>query len=558
MGCVFYPRTAEEKQVATKLGLYDSGAGFVGSWLEAIRVADQPGFEIEDADSLYDFLTRRQSFLEDLSGDPDTGWLKKRWSLRDYQKQAIVASLTRKNLLLAYDTGLGKTLIAIGAYCVLREADPTARAVFVVLSPRRGQWLSEFFKFVNPSFLSDEDIAVVDGPKAKRVLAYEKRRAVTIAHYPSMIHDMKWNKETHQYNGPAADALRAASFVTLDEISSKTKNLFSKTSMRVRKLSRKAYIRLGLSAIPVEKNIGDLYAIMSILDGNVFGNYNAFLDKYTIWEKSRFGSRNVIDIVGSKNLKHLKKRIAHTYLFKSVDDVSEELPSYIPIPIWIELGSKERKIYEQIRWEASQARTRKQAAQAFADAKKLCLDARLTPERLVEGVENTRTEMIRELVEERFPDDPIIIFSDSRKYCELLHEEFKGQAALFVGVGKGVTHRSRDVEEEKFKSGVYRIIIGDEAMEMGANLPQAKVVINADWPWLPKSLKQRAGRARRLDSDPRPIRIVSLLARDTFEERVVARVLKRVDLFEDIFLSKTDVDMSPFQRLSIREMVDLL
>ena len=60
--------------------------------------------------------------------------------------------------------------------------------------------------------------------------------------------------------------------------------------------------------------------------------------------------------------------------------------------------------------------------------------------------------------------------------------------------------------------------------------------MNLDFPWTGESLVQRVGRVRPyLGDNTRVIRVIYILARDTIEERVMAKVIEKMGYFTKIY-----------------------
>jgi len=67
--------------------------------------------------------------------------------LRYYQKQGIVHLWGMRRFILGDDTGLGKTVEAIGALCMLWAKDPDQKAIVLTTKSAVPQWAGEFAKF---------------------------------------------------------------------------------------------------------------------------------------------------------------------------------------------------------------------------------------------------------------------------------------------------------------------------------------------------------------------------------------------------------------------------
>ena len=107
--------------------------------------------------------------------------------LLPYQEQAVAEMVGRQKMLVAYDLGLGKTVITIAACERLRELGIIDGPVLVVaLASLKYQWAKEIQKFSNSTS------TVIDGTKAKRQAQIEGADTeYVITNYESVVNDWK-------------------------------------------------------------------------------------------------------------------------------------------------------------------------------------------------------------------------------------------------------------------------------------------------------------------------------------------------------------------------------
>ena len=82
-------------------------------------------------------------------------------TLKPYQPEAVDKMVARKQMLVAYEMGLGKTCMTISA---LEKLKPDGRIIVIALSSLKYQWKKEIEKF------SDSSAGVVDGNKETRII----------------------------------------------------------------------------------------------------------------------------------------------------------------------------------------------------------------------------------------------------------------------------------------------------------------------------------------------------------------------------------------------------
>lgn len=78
-----------------------------------------------------------------------------------------------------------------------------------------------------------------------------------------------------------------------------------------------------------------------------------------------------------------------------------------------------------------------------------------------------------------------------------------------------------------------RVLVLTDAGNEGLNLQAANVLVNYDLPWNPMVLEQRIGRVQRLGSRHGSVVIFNLTVKGTVEEKVVQRLLRRLQMIGD-------------------------
>lgn len=93
-----------------------------------------------------------------------------------------------------------------------------------------------------------------------------------------------------------------------------------------------------------------------------------------------------------------------------------------------------------------------------------------------------------------------------------------------------------------------RVFISTDAGSTGLNLQVASLVINLDLPWNPAVLEQRIARIYRI-GQKRSIQVINMVARDSFEERMLSTLNFKSSLFEGIFDGGNDTVVLDDSRL---------
>lgn len=134
----------------------------------------------------------------------------------------------------------------------------------------------------------------------------------------------------------------------------------------------------------------------------------------------------------------------------------------------------------------------------------------------------------------------------------LLHEALT-EKGYRVAINHGrLSPDEREAQKAEFRSGSAEVYLTSDAGSRGINLPEATVVINYEMPLLHATYEQRINRIHRIDSDASSVLAVTLIAKDTVEEDIVATALERNAWF-DAFVSSALASGTSVHRPSAAE-----
>ena len=122
--------------------------------------------------------------------------------------------------------------------------------------------------------------------------------------------------------------------------------------------------------------------------------------------------------------------------------------------------------------------------------------------------------------------EPVLVFTEYRDTLQWVAERLAPEpVAVLHG---GLARQERLAAAEQFSAGAVRLLLATDAAGEGLNLQaRCRLLVNLELPWTPRRLEQRIGRVDRL-GQRRPVHALHLLARDTGEARVLARLVRRL------------------------------
>jgi len=481
-------------------------------------------------------------------------------TLLPYQVEAVEAMVDRKKMLVAYDLGLGKTVLTIAAIEKLKDLNEiTEPGIVICLSSLKYQWAEQIRKFTGGA----SNPLVIDGTKSQREKQYQEALDwghslvdYVIINYEQVVNDWEWVSQL------------ARGFVICDEATA-IKSFRSKRSRHVKDL--KSPVKFALTGTPIENGKPEeLYSIMQFVDSKVLGRFDLF-DK-TFIVRNQFGG-----VERYRNLPTLSKTMTTASVRKRQQDpdVAPYLPDTIfAEPLLVEFDSAGAKLYKHIAREL--LADLDEAVDSFGsafdlfshytgektndvmDALKGKVMSKLTalrmlcdhPDLLMES--STTSGYVGQLKESgmldkitKFPklsalkqyvDDfleqdernKVVIFTSYVHMVWLIMEHLGYMSAKYTG-----EMDAKQKEESKvwFQTDPdCRILVSSDAGGYGVDLPQANLLINYDLPWNAGLALQRNGRIRRASSTWPSIVIQDFLMEGSIEERQHAMLVQKMSV----------------------------
>lgn len=134
---------------------------------------------------------------------------------------------------------------------------------------------------------------------------------------------------------------------------------------------------------------------------------------------------------------------------------------------------------------------------------------------------------------QRSPFEKAIVFTTFRPtalYLMQRLEQFGIEAVIVWGNQRTPKHQ---VIEDFRRSQTCRVLIATEVAAEGVDLQFCQTLINFDLPWNPTRVEQRIGRIDRLGQKAKYINVVNMHFADTIDDRIVTRLLERLEIFRE-------------------------
>ena len=409
-------------------------------------------------------------------------------TLLPYQPEAVDRMCERARMLVAYDLGLGKTVLTIAAIeRLMDESRIKEPGLIICLSSLKYQWANQIEKFTNGT----SKALVIDGTPKKRAEQYEKaldwrntKVDYIILNYEQVVND--WDKVRQLPRG----------FVVLDEATA-IKSFKSKRSKAVKKLVN-APFRFALTGTPIENGKPEeLYSIMQFVDADVLGRFDIFDSAFIV--RNDWGGVNYY-----RNLStlHTKMKEASVRKAQKDPDVAPYLPDSIhKEPVKITFDRKSSKLYTKITEDL--LFDLDEAVSLFGSSFNVLshygyASQRGGPEDEMRGKIMSKIGSLKMLC-----SHPNLLRTSAIKFAAS-----GGDGSAYAA---GLVAFNNDPN--------IRVLISSDAGGYGVDLPAANLLVNYDLPWSSGSAIQRNGRIQRASSTWPSIVIQDLLVAGSIEER---------------------------------------
>jgi SNF2 family DNA or RNA helicase len=494
---------------------------------------DQQLTELLDGEARFEPLATPRGMQSDLFGFQERGhgWLR---LLGDRGIGAILAD----------DMGLGKTVQAIAMLLSEREAGVATGPTLVVcpMSVAR-QWVAEVERFA-PSLrvhLHHGSDRLADDVLIEAVSKVD----VVVTSYDIASRDV--------------DTLAAIAWdrVLLDEAQD-VKNPQTKRARSLRRIPARR--RLAMTGTPLENHLGELWALMDILNPGLLGSREWFARTFA----------RPIEIAKDEQALDRLRAIVQPFILRRQKDSPEvefDLPPITVAKDYCRLTVEQASLYQATvdhwlpRIEAHEDRFGRRGAvlAMLAHLKQVCNH----PEMLVHtgaplDDRSGKLERLVELLHEVPADDKALVFTQYPSFERLvpfLAERLGRKVGFFHGRLNG---RQRDELLTEFATdgGPSLLVISLRAGGRGLNLPAANHVFHFDRWWNPAVEQQATDRVHRL-GQRKPVFVHSLICLGTLEERIDALLDSKRELVEKVLAGRADDWLGDLDLGAIRAAVAL-
>lgn len=415
-------------------------------------------------------------------------WIKT--TLRPNQEAAVAAALPYTRFVVSTGTGSGKTLTSLSMFARLKADNP--RMMMVVLTPKSaaiGTWPDQIKEHTTFSC---------------RVNSISHENDVNVLSYSQLNNQLAL----------LGDLCRAYPvFLVLDE-AHKIKSEESKLAVFLRQIMHVFPRVLALTATTMMNHLEDVFWLYEGLFPGIFGgDLDMFMNTYANRVLREFGTRQVFEVTGFKNLEHLAERIK-PFTYSDTVEVKVDFDFHTIKPTQQEEDAYLRAA-AQVLEEAKSNDASFAAKLPFLQAVVNNSDPEFPLYTLgLTSKEQALLEYLKGVAER---NEAVIVFSFFRQSITRVEEVVRG-SKLFENVYV-ITGKATDTVRKELVSSFRQgdCLIASAVAAESLNLQESNNVLFYDLAWSVGTFIQAVGRIARMNSRHESKRVVVLSVDGTID-----------------------------------------
>lgn len=459
------------------------------------------------------------------TSNADYGRYKMKTTPKPYQPVSLdVALETNFRFLLGDEMGLGKTKQIIDLMGYRREN--LGNRLFLVACPvsLKINWQDEFLVHseygghvhVMPSDKKARMEFIVD---VKRRILTTQEMVIVVANYEqfriedSFFLSVPWDfvacDEAHRLKNRSAQVTQL--------IFEMVNGLPPQAAAR-RKVVEVPRTRVVLATgTPIANTPADLFSLVNIIDPNVFGNWTQFVSNFC-----DMGGFNGREIVGFRNLPQLREIVQKVMLRRLKEEVAKDLPPKMYQNILVELSSKQRKRYDELKKEFKLGNIRvTNPLTQMMIFRQLCAGMQYVPG--YEGPpDSAKFDTLLEILDGT--DEKVVIWDEFKKTGIDIAKKLGKGTVLYNG---DMSVEEKDKAKRAFQEGDAKRFIGTIAAGgVGLTLTASHTEIFYGRTWQPAMNLQAEDRCHRIGQKDN-VQIINLICRGTIEQNIIGALIEK-------------------------------
>jgi SNF2 family DNA or RNA helicase len=449
--------------------------------------------------------------------------LKNGWTILDYQKRAVLTALKLRRMILAYDMGLGKTLIA----CIWAQAfvktfgDDDIKVIVIAPKTLHSTWTKTaqdctdlLDKNVGES---DDDVRIHDNSGSIKKTKGDKMKAKTTTttkgaqKKKGRASKKKKDSKQHQFLfelyswgkvPPVPLKKEVKQYIVICDEAHYMQSMEAQRTKGAMKLleSPRCIGCLLLTGTPMKngkpKNIYPLLRgvrhPMTMMQETAADNQMEFEQYFCNGQYKIINWAQKWDANGAKHLSALRAHIAPVMMYLSKEEALQDLPGiakrgHRTVPMTLELEADYKKAVKYL----VKKLITSDSTEVLAASQKV---RRIAADAKVAGT----VDLAKNLLEEK-GEPAVVIFTNFVEVARKVHDQLEAcgfGVALLTG---DVPAAKRQTLVDEFQSGARQVFVATYGTGgVGLTLTASRVVILLDRPWTPGDVAQAEDRVHRI------------------------------------------------------------
>lgn len=384
--------------------------------------------------------------------------------LFEYQNAGVDEMMFRRNVLLADEQGLGKTLQVITYASIIPQLTKT---IIICPASLKLNWAREFKKW------ADMDTFVVRTGKDR----FPKDASTIIVNY-DLLKSKIINDQLIAFK---------ATLLVCDE-AHYLKNAKTQRTKAVGKLARVVPKKIFLTGTPLLNRPVELYPLIKMLAPHALTPYQDYRN-YAYRFCNAYNSRWGLDVSGNSNVEELGVRLRATCMVRRLKkDVMKQLPDKTIQLIPFELCKKTEKIIEREEWFSIEDLKKYPERGSMGEL------AQIRHELAVAKID----ESARYITDLLHSIDKVVIFAHHYDVINGIKDKLQEFNPVVITGKHAMKNRQQAVDDFQTKKDV-RVFIGQlQAAGTGITLTAASTVVFAETSWVPGEINQAIDRCHRI------------------------------------------------------------
>lgn len=448
-----------------------------------------------------------------------------------HQREAIEFGINHPAFLNGDQQGLGKTYESLMTAEIRDYWEPLKHVLIVCgVASLKQNWVREVEKFTK------HDCKILGeriGSRGGKTIT-TKTKIEDLENIDEMPFYIITNIESLG-NGSIVDVMsdlcasKEIGMVIVDECH-KCKNARSERGAGLLRLNSK--YKIALSGTPIVNNPMDSYIVLrwfGVEQRNqyVFSHYYQTYKEIRLKQRDKYGNIQKRTIVtGFQHMDEIKRKMGH-FMIRRLKDEVLTLPNKIHVDEYLEMGSAQRKLYEDIYQQTLEKADKIDVSPNPLTEFLRLREAVVCPSMVSSKIkESVKLDRMKDIVKETIDNGgKIIVFSF---YAQPI-KEIKERLAEFYPACITADTKDIEKEKEKFKTSTDVMIGTIKVLGTGHTLTEANTVLFLDLPWTNADLEQAEDRAHRIGQN-KPVTYINLICKDTIDERLNEIVSTKKDL----------------------------